>query len=87
MTFRSDPCERCNGTGEIITNWERYVHPLPGDKGDEAVADCPDCDGRGHFDITEDGEPLEELTPEGVQLVIPGTEKRLPATAKQGELW
>lgn len=31
--------------------------------------------------------PAEELTAEGVQLVIPGTEKRLPATAKQMELW
>lgn len=32
-------------------------------------------------------QPAEELTPEGVQLVIPGAEKRPPATAKQMELW
>lgn len=43
-------CERCQGNGEIVTNWERYLHGLPGDKGDEAVADCPDCDGRGEVE-------------------------------------
>lgn len=40
-------CERCCGNGEIVTDWNRYLHPLPDDVGDEAVADCPDCDGTG----------------------------------------
>ncbi|WP_420408670.1 hypothetical protein [Hoeflea sp.] len=44
-------CEKCQGNGEIVTDWERYKHPHPGDAGDEAVADCPDCDGTG--EITE----------------------------------
>lgn len=43
-------CERCQGNGEIVTDWGRYLHSLPGDKGDEAVADCPDCDGRGEVE-------------------------------------
>lgn len=41
-------CERCQGNGEIVTDWERYRHPLDGDVGDEAVAECPDCSGTGY---------------------------------------
>lgn len=41
-------CERCQGNGEIVTDWERYRHPREGDKGDEAVAECPDCFGTGY---------------------------------------
>lgn len=40
-------CERCQGNGEIVTDWERYLHPYDGDIGDEAVAMCPDCCGTG----------------------------------------
>lgn len=40
-------CERCRGNGELITDWERYLEPLDGDEGDEAIAECPDCDGSG----------------------------------------
>jgi hypothetical protein len=43
------PCTKCQGNGEIVTDWERYKHQLPGDTGDEAVADCPDCDGTGRI--------------------------------------
>ena len=40
-------CVRCQGNGELVTDWDRYLHAHPGDVGDEAVADCPDCDGQG----------------------------------------
>lgn len=40
-------CKTCQGNGEIVTDWERYLHGRTGDTGDEAIADCPDCDGRG----------------------------------------
>lgn len=40
-------CDRCQGNGEIVTDWGRYKHPHEGDKGDEAVAECPDCGGEG----------------------------------------
>lgn len=43
-----DRCERCQGNGEIVTDWDRYLHPHKGDAGDEAVEECPDCGGRGH---------------------------------------
>lgn len=46
-------CPRCCGNGEIVTDWERYRHPHEGDVGDEAVAECPDCNGTG----MADGEP------------------------------
>lgn len=42
-----ETCERCQGNGEIVTDWERYLHSHEGDKGDEAVTECPDCDGEG----------------------------------------
>lgn len=45
-------CERCQGNGEIVTDWDRYRHPHDGDKGDEAVAECPDCNGIGTVDRT-----------------------------------
>jgi hypothetical protein len=40
-------CERCQGNGEIVTDWDRYLNAKPGDKGDEAVVECPDCGGTG----------------------------------------
>lgn len=43
-------CERCQGNGEIVTDWDRYLHPHDGDVGDEAVAECPDCGGTGALD-------------------------------------
>lgn len=41
------PCGTCQGNGEVVTDWDRYQDPHSGDKGDEAVAPCPDCDGTG----------------------------------------
>lgn len=41
-------CEQCQGNGEIVTDWERYLHGKLGDKGDEAVTECPDCNGTGY---------------------------------------
>lgn len=46
-----ETCERCQGNGEIVTDWDRYRHPHEGDKGDEAVAECPDCGGEGIIDM------------------------------------
>lgn len=40
-------CERCQGNGEIVIDWDRYLDPHDGDVGDEAVAECPDCNGDG----------------------------------------
>ncbi|NQE62898.1 hypothetical protein E1H18_3154 [Caulobacter sp. RHG1] len=44
-------CERCQGNGEVVTDWDRYLTPQEGDAGDEAVATCPDC---GDVDEDED---------------------------------
>lgn len=38
-------CQRCQGNGEIVIDWDRYLEPDDGDTGDEAVAECPDCAG------------------------------------------
>lgn len=45
-----EQCERCQGNGEIVTDWDRYMHVHDGDVGDEAVADCPDCSGTGRIE-------------------------------------
>lgn len=58
-----ETCQTCQGNGEVITDWERYKHPLPGDVGDEAVAECQDCDGQGTVDAapTTQAAPAVEL--------------------------
>jgi len=42
-----ETCERCQGNGEIVTDWDRYMTAYEGDVGDEAAMECPDCDGEG----------------------------------------
>lgn len=49
INSEGETCRACQGNGEIVTDWERYMHPHPGDVGDESVAECPDCDGRGRL--------------------------------------
>lgn len=56
----SEQCERCQGNGEIVTDWDRYKHPQHDDVGDEAVAECPDCDGIGRVPVTADEKAVEE---------------------------
>ena len=53
-------CPKCAGNGEIVTDWERYLHARPDDLGDEAVADCPECDGTGALDDGDDFDPEAE---------------------------
>lgn len=48
--FAQQTCARCQGNGEIVTDWSRYTNPSPGDTGEEALAECPDCDGTGRVD-------------------------------------
>lgn len=52
-----ETCERCQGNGEIVTDWERYLHSHEGDIGDEAVAECPDCGGEGIIDMPSPTHP------------------------------
>lgn len=47
ITADTATCDRCQGNGEIVTDWDRYKHPHDGDVGDEAVAECPNCNGTG----------------------------------------
>lgn len=66
------------GTINDLTRWP-CDHPDITTGNDAHAPTCTKCG--------EDLTPVEELTPEGVQLVIPGTEKVQPVTMKQGELW
>lgn len=47
------PCERCQGNGELVADWDRYMNGQPGDKGDEGTEDCPDCNGTGRVEPAE----------------------------------
>lgn len=40
-------CDRCQGNGEVVTDWDKYLHAHGSRIGDEAVAECPDCSGIG----------------------------------------
>lgn len=44
---RTETCQRCHGNGEIVTDWDRYLRGHEDENGNEAVAECPDCDGEG----------------------------------------
>ena len=46
-------CGRCQGNGEIVTDWNRYLHAQEGDVGDEAVAECPECNGTGRVEYCD----------------------------------
>jgi len=58
---QGEQCERCQGNGEIVTDWDRYMHAHDGDVGDEAVADCPDCSGTGRIEGEAPLSPLQRL--------------------------
>lgn len=49
-----DTCETCQGNSEVVTDWNRYKHPHPGDKGDEAVSMCQECNGTGEVNAARD---------------------------------
>ena len=49
-----EECGRCCGNGELVTDWDRYLNPLPWDKADTAVEPCPDCHGYGFFPTPDD---------------------------------
>lgn len=42
-----ETCERCQGNGEIVVDWEKYLHPETIAEEESSVAECPDCDGEG----------------------------------------
>lgn len=65
-------CETCQDNGEVVTDWSRYLHSHEGDKGDEAVAECPDCDGTGKVahPCASDANEIERLPADVISLVI-----------------
>ncbi|MBA8904850.1 hypothetical protein [Aminobacter ciceronei] len=56
-----ETCATCQGNGEIVTDWETYLH---GDDDEHATAECPDCNGEGKISPTPVSAPVgvvEEL--------------------------
>lgn len=47
----SETCERCQGNGEIVLDWETYLHPRDLADEERSVAECPDCDGAGTKEV------------------------------------
>lgn len=46
-------CERCQGNGEIVIDWETYLHPVNLAAEEASVAECPDCNGEGTIDASD----------------------------------
>ena len=83
-----EQCERCQGNGEIVTDWDRYMHAHDGDVGDEAVADCPDCSGTGRIEGEAPLSPLQRLGKEfeASDIVIDLDKRRVSILARAGLL-
>lgn len=47
MPAHKETCRRCQGNGEIVTDWDSYLHPVNLAAEENSVAECPDCDGEG----------------------------------------
>lgn len=47
-------CDQCQGNGEIVTDWETYLHPPNGAEPDAGTKDCPNCQGIGWFDDADE---------------------------------
>ena len=60
-----DTCETCQGNGEVVTDWNRYKHPHPGDKGDEAVSMCQECNGTGEVNAAHPSLAATRASPTG----------------------
>ncbi len=43
----AEQCDRCCGNGEIVTDWDEYLHPPKDADPDAGTATCPNCDGSG----------------------------------------
>ena len=61
-----EACKHCEGNGEIVTDWDVYLHPPKGAEADAGTATCPDCDGRGLVEVARpavdrEGEPSEDF--------------------------
>jgi len=88
-----EDCQRCAGNGEVVTDWDRYLKAHPGDVGDEAVAECPECSGTGKVDAAPqpggavkvkalEWNPYRAETPFGYYIVVDQTD--VPAAELAG---
>jgi hypothetical protein len=41
-------CQTCQGNGEVVIDWDRYLRGHMDEHGEEAVTECPDCGGTGY---------------------------------------
>jgi hypothetical protein len=47
-------CERCQGNGELVVDWEKYLHPVSLAEEESSVIECPDCHGYGRWPWEDD---------------------------------
>lgn len=51
-------CSRCAGNGEVVTDWDEYLHPPEGSDGDHATEACQICNGTGRATPEAPAEPV-----------------------------
>lgn len=44
-----EQCRRCQGNGEIVTDWDLYLSPPDRAPADAGTEECPDCEGTGEI--------------------------------------
>lgn len=45
-----ETCKQCCGNGEIVVNWEQYLHPSSREAEEKSVAECSECSGTGQVE-------------------------------------
>lgn len=80
-------CECCQGNGEIVTNWNDYLHPANREAEEKSVAECPNCDGEGK--VSTAPAPRREAEGEAVawRVRLESGEYQLTSHADIADMW
>jgi RNA polymerase subunit RPABC4/transcription elongation factor Spt4 len=55
----TERCDRCCGNGEIVTDWQIYLHPPEDADPDAGTSNCPVCGGTGYTETNPPTTPEE----------------------------
>lgn len=63
-----NPCNQCNGTGEIVTCWDDLCANSDTCIHGDGYATCPTCKGEGFIPVDEDEDEWDDSHPLGQEL-------------------